>query len=289
MVEFAHIGIVGFGTMGSGIAQVFAGAGLQVTAVEVDAARLQAGMRTIAGVLDGSVARGKLSPADMEATLQRVRTTTRVADLAGADLVIETVTEDLDAKRGALAEVGEILSVHVPLVTNTSALSVTELGAGLPNPSRFAGLHFFNPAPFMRTVEVVRSLQTDGDLVDRLVTLVKALGDKEPVVVRDRPGFLVNALLIPYLNDAITELDVGLATAEDIDIAVRLGLGHKSGPFEMLDMIGLDVQLAASDYTYQTTRDVRYAPPPLLKQMVSVGMLGDKNGRGFRTGERDSQ
>jgi 3-hydroxybutyryl-CoA dehydrogenase len=164
---------------------------------------------------------------------------------------------------------------------------VTDLAAALPNPARVAGLHFFNPAPVMRTVEIVHALQTDPELVQALVRLVDTLPDKTPVVVKDRPGFLVNALLLPYLNDVIQELDDGLATAEDIDVALELGLGYRTGPLAMLDMIGLDVHLHATESVYAATRDNRYAPPPLLRQMVAAGQLGTKSGHGFRTGRGD--
>jgi 3-hydroxybutyryl-CoA dehydrogenase len=283
MSDFQTIGLLGFGTMGAGIAQVLAASGRRVRVLETDQDRIAAGTAFVGDFLQGGVERGKLTAEEREAVLGRITATTDVADLAGVDAVLESVTEDLAVKRALLAEVAAVVGDATPILTNTSALSVTELAAGLPNPARVAGLHFFNPAPVMRTVEVVRALQTDEALVDRLVALVDDLPDKVAVVVKDRPGFLVNALLLPYLNDVITELDAGLATAEDLDVALELGLGYRTGPLAMLDLIGLDVHLHATQAAYDATLDPRYAPPPLLRQMVAAGRLGAKNGQGFRT------
>lgn len=288
MNDFHKIGLLGCGTMGSGIAQVFAASGRDVIVLETGQGRIDAGLAAIARFLDGAITRGKASEDDKAATLARITGTTDVADLAGVDLVVESVSEDAEVKRAVLGEVAAVVGEQVPILTNTSALSVTELAASLPNPSRVAGLHFFNPAPVMRTVEVVSALQTDAHLAETLVALVETLDGKVPVMVRDRPGFLVNALLMPYLNDVIQEYDDGLATAEDIDRALKLGLGYKSGPFEMLDMIGLDIHLHATESAYAATRDDRYAPPPLLRQMVAAGRLGAKSGQGFRIGEGPS-
>ncbi|BCJ68000.1 3-hydroxyacyl-CoA dehydrogenase family protein [Polymorphospora rubra] len=289
MNQFHRIAVVGLGTMGSGIAQVFAASGRDVVALETDQVRAEAGIAAISAFLDGGVARGKVSADEKKATLARITTGTAPDDLADVDLVVESVTENLEVKREILAAVAAAVGDGTPIVTNTSALSVTALAAALPDPSRVAGLHFFNPAPVMRTVEVVRALQTSQDLVDRLVTLVHSLDGKQPIVVRDRPGFLINALLLPYLNDVIQEYHDGLATAEDIDLALKLGLGYRSGPLEMLDMIGLDVHLHATESMYTATSDARYAPPPLLRQMVAAGHLGTKNSKGFRTGEKKTR
>lgn len=285
--EFTTVGLLGLGTMGAGIAQVFAASGRDVVVLETDQDRIAAGLAVIERFLDGGIAKGKITEADKAAVLARISATTEPADLASVDLVVESVTEDPDIKKALLGKVADVVGDQTPICTNTSALSVTDLAAALPNPARVAGLHFFNPAPLMRTVEVVRALQTDDALVDRLVALVDTFGDKDAIVVKDRPGFLVNALLLPYLNDVITELDDGLATAKDIDIAIKLGLGYKAGPLELLDMIGLDVQLHATEAAYAATRDPRYAPPPLLRQMVAAGRLGNKTNNGFRT--KDSE
>lgn len=286
--DFRTVGVLGCGTMGSGIAQVFAASGRDVIVLETSQSRIDAGLAAIAGFLDGGIARGKVTEDGKAATLARISATTDVGGLSGADLVVESVSEDAEVKSAVLGDVAAVVGQRVPILTNTSALSVTELAAGVPNPSRVAGLHFFNPAPLMRTVEVVRALQTDADLPAKLVALVETLDGKVPVVVRDRPGFLVNALLMPYLNDVIQEYDDGLATAEDIDLALKLGLGYKAGPLEMLDLIGLDVHLHATESAYDATRDDRYAPPPLLRQMVAAGRLGAKTGRGFRVGDGSS-
>ncbi|GAA1003571.1 3-hydroxybutyryl-CoA dehydrogenase [Acrocarpospora pleiomorpha] len=289
MNDFQRIGLLGFGTMGAGVAQVFAASGRDVVVLDTDSTRIGRGADAAADFLAGGVARGKLTEDTKEAVLSRITGTTEVADLAGVDLVVESVTEDAELKKALLARVADVVGADTPILTNTSALSVTDLAAALPHPSRVAGLHFFNPAPMMRTVEVVRALQTDEALIDRLVAFVDTLDGKKPVVVEDRPGFLVNALLLPYLNDVIAEYDDGLATADDIDLALRLGLGYKSGPLEMLDMIGLDVHLRATASAHAATGDDRYAPPPLLRKMVAAGRLGAKSGQGFRTGKKDSR
>lgn len=282
-LDFPAVAVLGFGTMGAGIAQVFAASGRTVTVLDTDSQRLEDGLSALTRFLSQGVSLGKVTD-EQTAVLRRITTTTNVADLAGVDLVVESVTENAEVKKAVLADVAAVVRAHIPLCTNTSALSLTDLAAGVPNPARLAGLHFFNPAPLMRTVEVVRALQTEDDLIDRLVALVDTFGgDKVAVVAKDRPGFLINALLMPYLNDVIQEFDDELASAEDIDVALKLGLGYKTGPLELLDMIGLDVHLHATEAAYEATRDDRYAPPPLLRQMVAAGRLGNKSGRGFRT------
>jgi 3-hydroxybutyryl-CoA dehydrogenase len=282
MTDLSHVAVLGYGTMGAGIAQVVAQSGRTVVVLEPDQDRLDAGTARLEAFLDGGVARGKLTEQDRSDVLGRVTGTTRLADLADADLVVEAVTEQRDVKQALLAQVADVVGEDALVVTNTSALSVTDLAASVGRPGRFAGLHFFNPAPVMQVVEVVAALQTDADVTERLSAFVESLG-RTPVVVKDRPGFLVNALLVPYLNDVVQAYDDELATAEDIDVAVRLGLGHRSGPLEMLDLIGLDVHEKVATSAYEATLDPRFAPPPLLRQMVAAGHLGAKNGRGFRT------
>ncbi|EWT07307.1 3-hydroxybutyryl-CoA dehydrogenase [Intrasporangium chromatireducens Q5-1] len=283
-LDLATFGLLGLGTMGAGIAQVLAASGRTVIALEKDEARLAAGVAAVTAALDGGIRRGKVTEDEKAEILSRIRGTTAVGDLADVDAVLETVSEDLEVKTSLLTEVAAVVADDTPILTNTSALSVTAIAAALPHPERCAGLHFFNPAPAMRTVEVIHALQSDERLIDRLEALVDSLADKIAVRVKDRPGFLVNALLLPYLNDVIQELDDGLATAEDIDVALKLGLGYRSGPLEMLDMIGLDVHLNATEAAYAATLDSRYAAPPLLRQMVAAGHLGAKSGSGFRTG-----
>jgi 3-hydroxybutyryl-CoA dehydrogenase len=250
--------VVGFGTMGAGIVAACSAAGLNVTVVESDPTRL-------AAVPDGITARAD------------------IAAVAGAGLVIESVTEDEAAKLAVLRGAVEAAGPDVVLATSTSALSVTRLAAAVPGPNRVAGLHFFNPADRTPLVEVVRAVETDATTIATLTDFAERLG-KHPIVVKDRPGFLVNALLFPYLNHAIREYDEGLAAAGDLDRAVELGLGYPFGPLKVLDRAGLDTYLAATDAVYAATRDSRYAPPPLLQQMVAAGRLGDKAGRGFVTG-----
>ncbi|MFI5957348.1 3-hydroxyacyl-CoA dehydrogenase family protein [Cryptosporangium sp. NPDC051539] len=283
-IDVARVGVVGFGTMGSGIAQVVAQSGREVTVLDLDQDRIRRGMAAVASFLDEGVSRGKTTPDRRTEVLARIAGVTDAAELAGVDLVIEAATEDPHVKCQILSTVTRSISDTAMIVTNTSALSVTELASAVPNPARFAGLHFFNPAQLMRTVEVVRALRTDPAVVVRLCGLVESLG-KDAIVVKDRPGFLVNHLLMPYLNDVVQEYDDGLASAEDIDTALTLGLGYKLGPLELLDLIGLDVHEHATTSAYEATHDPRYVPPPLLRQMVAAGFLGNKNGRGFRHAE----
>lgn len=202
---------------------------------------------------------------------------------ADVDAVLAVVEDSADAK-ALLARIAAAVGPATPVLIATATLSVTELASALPSPERVAGLHFPDVLPATRTVEVVPALQTAPELVERLVRFVDALTDRTAIVVKDRPGFLVNALLLPYLNDVVQELDDGLATAGDIDVALQLGLGYRTGPLEMLDMIGLDVHLQATESIYAATGDARYAPPPLLRQMVAAGRLGTESGHGFRTG-----
>jgi 3-hydroxybutyryl-CoA dehydrogenase len=284
--DLDRVAVVGFGTMGGGIAQVVAASGRDVVVLEPEAERLDRGKRSVARMLDGGVARGKVTEQERDATLARITGSTDVSALSGAGLVIEAVTEQRDVKVDVLATVADVVGEEAILATNTSALSVTDIAAHLPRPERVAGLHFFNPAPVMRLVEVVRALQTDQDVIARLVGFVEDVG-KDPVEVKDRPGFLVNRLLMPYLNDVVAEYDDGLASAEDIDTALQLGLGYRLGPLAMLDLIGIDVHRHATQSAYDATLDSQFAPPPLLGQMVAAGYLGHKSGRGFR-GEYDT-
>jgi 3-hydroxybutyryl-CoA dehydrogenase len=282
MTDLHDIALLGFGTMGAGIAQVIAKSGRKVTVLETDQARIAVGRHSLDEFLDGGVRRGKITAGEREEISGRVSAVLSVDDLAGAELVIEAVTERSGVKKDILARVAAVVGEKALIVTNTSALSVTDLATAVPDPTRFAGLHFFNPAPAMKVVEVVRALQTDEAVITRLIAFTESIG-KNPVVAKDRPGFLVNSLLIPYLNDVIQTYDDELASAEDIDTAVRLGLGHKLGPLELLDLIGLDVHQHATSSAYEATLDPKFAAPPLLRQMVAAGRYGNKNGQGFRT------
>jgi 3-hydroxybutyryl-CoA dehydrogenase len=287
MPDFDHIAVLGFGTMGAGIAQLVAQSGCSITVLDSDADRIEVGRTIVSESLAEGVKRGKVTEDQRADISDGITATTKVEDLAQAQLVIEAVTERRDIKTALLARISEVVSAETIIATNTSALSVTDLAGSVSNPERFAGLHFFNPAPVMKVIEIVRALQTADTTIDQLNQFVHSIG-KNPVNVKDRPGFLVNYLLMPYLNDVIQAYDDGLATAEDIDTAAKLGLGYKLGPFELLDLIGLDVHHHATRSAYEATFDSRFAPPPLLQQMVAAGYDGDKNGHGFRTIEEIS-
>lgn len=283
MRRFERVAVLGYGTMGRGIAQVLASSGRAVTVYETDQERVEAGHAAVSAFLGEGIRRGKATEQDRADTLGRIRGTTDIADLAGSELVVEAVVEQHDAKTDVLQRAAEAVGGDAVIATNTSALAVTDLAAAVPAPERFAGLHFFNPAPLMSVVEVVRALQTAQDVVADLQSLCTDMG-KSPVVVPDRPGFLVNRLLMPYLNDVVQAYDDGLADAEDIDTALELGLGYRVGPLRLLDMIGLDVHEHATGSAHAQLNDARFAPPPLLARMVSAGYLGDKTGTGFRAG-----
>lgn len=284
MTRYEKVAVLGFGTMGGGIAQVVAQTGRTVIVLESDQARLDAGRAAVDAFLSTGVARGKSTEDEKAAVLGRISGTTAIADLADVDLVIEAVTERKDVKSGVLAAVAAVVRPDTVIATNTSAISVSELATSVPGPERFAGLHFFNPAPLMRVVEIVRGLDTGDDVIAGLEEFTRDL-DKDGVVVKDRPGFLVNRLFMPYINDVIQALDEELASPEDIDTAIKMGLGYKMGPLELVDLIGLDVHEHATRSAYEATLNPIFAPPPLLQTMVAAGRLGRKNGRGFRTGE----
>jgi 3-hydroxybutyryl-CoA dehydrogenase len=276
-----EVGVIGFGTMGAGIAQACAAHGYAVTVLEADASRLALGRQALERFTAGGVERGKLSEEERAAILDRITGTVDVTDLAAATIVIEAVSEDAALKRTVLRSVEEVVGSDALIATNTSALSVTSLAASLDRPERFLGLHFFNPAALMPLVEVVRALQTDEAVIAKGYAFATSIG-KSPITTDDRPGFVVNRLLMPYLNQAITELDSDLGTAADIDVAVRLGLGHPMGPFELLDLIGLDTHHHATLSAYEATADGHLHPPSLLERMVAAGWLGNKSGRGLR-------
>jgi 3-hydroxybutyryl-CoA dehydrogenase len=278
------VGLLGFGVMGAGIAQVASRAGYDVIAVDTDKSILAAGEDRVRESLVVAELRGKLSDKEAELALLRIRPTTSIDTLSSADIVVEAVAEVKEIKLEVLATVGSVVSDDVVVVTNTSALSVTELARAVPLPGRFGGLHFFNPVPAIRLVEIVRALATTDETIDQLAKFVESLG-KVSIVVKDRPGFLVNRLLMPYLNDVIQAYDEKLASAEDIDIAVELGLGYPMGPLKLLDLIGLDVHEHATCAAYESCHDPSLAPPPLLQRMVEAGYIGNKANHGFRVGQ----
>jgi 3-hydroxybutyryl-CoA dehydrogenase len=280
MSDNANVTVLGFGTMGAGIAQVCALAGREVVVLEESKERLQDGRRRLEAFLEEGVRREKVTEEERNEALARVRGTTEVGDLAGFDVVIEAVVENREIKRALLPAVADVVGESAIVATNTSALSVTELAATVPRPERFGGLHFFNPAPLMKLVEVVAAVQTSEETLNFLESFAKEIG-KEPVRTRDRPGFLVNRLLMPYLNQVVQAYDDGLATAEDMDAALEGGLGYPMGGLKLLDLIGLDIHLHATSAAYEQTHDPHLAPPPLLSRMVDAGYLGRKAGRGF--------
>ncbi len=280
MDGISRVGVVGLGTMGSGIAEVLARAGLDVVAVERDADSLLRGIQALERSTARGVAGGKLSGEAREVLLGRVRGSVELADLDDRQLVIEAITEDVAAKKDVLAELDGRLDPAAILVTNTSSLSVTELSVATRRPDRVMGMHFFNPAPVMDLVEVVRTVVSAPEVVEQVVSVARRLG-KEPVVVGDRAGFIANALLFGYLNHAASMFESRYASRGDIDAAMRLGCGYPMGPLALLDLIGLDTAYEILDTMYRQTRDRLHAPTPLLKQMVTAGMLGRKSGHGF--------
>jgi 3-hydroxybutyryl-CoA dehydrogenase len=284
--EISSVGVVGLGTMGAGIVEVLARSGIDVVAVEVDDAALEHGRATLTGSTDRAVAKGKLSAADRDALLGRVRFTVGLADLHEADLVIEAVPEHLDLKQAIFAELDRVCKPETILATNTSSLSVTEISVATSRSNRVIGMHFFNPAPIMKLIEVVRTVVTADDVVADIEALCERLG-KVDVTITDRAGFIANALLFGYLNHAVSMYEAKYATREDIDAAMRLGCGLPMGPLALMDLIGLDTAYEILDTMYRRGgRDRRHAPVPLIKQMVTAGLLGRKSGRGFYTYEK---
>jgi 3-hydroxybutyryl-CoA dehydrogenase len=284
MSAIGTVGVVGLGTMGAGIAEVCARHGFAVHAVEMDTAAAERGRARIESSTNRAVKAEKLSSSAQRALLDRITVGTDLHQLAHVDLVIEAVPEDLDLKRGLLSQLDEIVPQHAIVATNTSSLSVTELSVGTKRSAQVVGLHFFNPAPIQAFVEIVRTVVTSDDVVRQVQDFAEALG-KEPVVVGDRAGFIANALLFGYLNHAVNLYEQRYATREDIDAAMRLGCGYPMGPLALLDLIGLDTALAILDQMYHQSRDRLHAPRPILKQMVTAGLLGRKSGRGFYTYE----
>jgi 3-hydroxybutyryl-CoA dehydrogenase len=276
------VGVLGCGLMGAGIAQVAAAAGFKTIVLEVNEGVLAKGLARIDKFLEGGVAKGKMTADAKAEILARLTGTTSYADLAGCDLVIEAIVENVDAKRQAYAQVEAVVGPECLLASNTSSLCVTELAASTKRPDRFGGLHFFNPVPLMKLVEVIRALTTSQATHDALMAFATAIG-KEPVSAPDRGGFIVNRLLVPYLLDAVRCLEEGLGTVEDIDKGMMLGCGYPMGPFTLLDFVGLDTTYFIANILFDEFRETRFAPPPLLKRMVLAGHLGKKAGKGFYT------
>ena len=275
-----RMAVIGAGTMGQGITQVFAASGYQVTLIDVSEEATRRGLDLISAGLNRAVERNRLDADEAAATIRRIQTSTEMAMTGEAQIVVEAVFENSEAKLGVFRAVAEFLPVDGLLVTNTSSLSVTSLAAATPFPDRVAGLHFFNPVPVLPLVEIVRGLATSDETIDRLRNLATTIG-KTGVVVRDSPGFVVNRILIPMINEAITCLDTGVAERDDIDTTMRLGANHPMGPLQLADLIGLDVCLDIMATLHRDLGEDRYRPSPLLRQMVAARYLGRKTGRGF--------
>ncbi len=281
-MQIKTVGVLGCGLMGSGIAQVSAAAGYRTVVREVDDAVLQKGLGRVRGFLEAGVSKGKLTVEARDRTLGNLSGATTFDALAECDLVIEAIVENLGAKRDSYAMLEGVVGAHTIFLSNTSSLCITELAAATRRPDRFGGLHFFSPVPLMKLVEVIRALTTSDETFAAVFDFAKSLG-KEPVTAPDRPGFIVNRLLVPYLLDAIRAYENGLGTLEDIDKGMVLGCGYPMGPFQLLDFVGLDTTYYIANIMFDEFREPAYAPPPLLKRMVAAGRLGRKSGRGFYT------
>jgi 3-hydroxybutyryl-CoA dehydrogenase len=278
MIE--SIGIIGAGTMGNGIAQVCAAAGLKVTMSDISDAAVARGMSTVSGSLERLVNKQKMTEKDREAALARITPTTGNTKLANCDLVIEAASEREDLKVNILKDLCAILRPQALVATNTSSISITKLAAATDRPDRFIGMHFFNPVPLMALLELIRGLQTSDDTHAKAEAFAKRIG-KVSITAKNSPGFAVNRILCPMINEAIFALQEGLATAEDIDAGMKLGCNHPIGPLALADLIGLDTMLSVMEVFYEGFNDPKYRPAPLLKEMVAAGRLGRKTGRGF--------
>ncbi|RSN44778.1 MULTISPECIES: 3-hydroxyacyl-CoA dehydrogenase family protein [unclassified Amycolatopsis] len=280
--EISSVGVIGLGTMGAGIAEVLARSGVSVVAVEIDDDGVHRGRGHLEHSTERAVSGGKLDADGRSALLDRIRYTTSLAELSDVDLVIEAIPENLEAKSDVFAQLDKITGPDTIFVSNTSSLSITEIGVHTARPGKVVGMHFFNPAPILKLVEIVRTVVTEPDVVTDVVAFAERLG-KTPVVIGDRAGFIANALLFGYLNHAVRMYEQRYATREDLDAAMRFGCGYPMGPLALLDLIGLDTAYEILDTMYHQSRNRLHAPAPLLKQMITAGLLGRKTGRGFYT------
>lgn len=279
-MEIKTVGVLGCGLMGSGIAQVCAAAGYKTIVREVEETFLNKGLGRVQKFLNDGVDKGKVTAEARDKTLANLSGTTTFDALAGADLIIEAIVENIDEKASTFAALEAVVGEHTILCSNTSSLCITELAARTTRPDRFAGLHFFNPVPLMKLVEVIRGLTTSDETYQTVFAFAQSLG-KEPITAPDKPGFIVNRLLVPYLLDAVRSYEHGLGTIEDIDKGMKLGTGYPMGPFTLLDFVGLDTTYYIANIMFEEYREAVYAPPPLLKRMVLAGRLGRKSGHGF--------
>ncbi|HLE20187.1 MAG TPA: 3-hydroxybutyryl-CoA dehydrogenase [Vicinamibacteria bacterium] len=279
-MEIKNVGVVGCGLMGSGIAQVSADSGYQTVVHEIDDQILEKGLSAVERFLSQGVRKGKLTEERKKEILGRIRGTTRLTDLRGADLIVEAIVEDLEAKMKLYRALDDVAKQDTIFASNTSSLCITEMASGTRRPGRFVGLHFFNPVPLMKVVEVITTIMTEPIVPDVVIGFARSLG-KTPIRAPDRPGFVVNRLLVPYMLDAIRALEEGAGTKEDLDAGMKLGCGHPMGPFELLDFVGLDTTYYIANIMYQEFKEKRFAPPPLLRRMVLAGLLGRKSGKGF--------
>jgi len=281
-MEIRTVGVLGCGLMGAGIAQVAAAAGYKTIVREVNDSALQAGIGRIRKFLADGVAKGKVTEDAQNKTLGNLTGTTQAEDLKKCDIVVEAIVENVDEKRAVYQAVEAAVRPETIIASNTSSLCITELAVATKRPDRFGGLHFFNPVPLMKLVEVIPALTTSEQTKQTLTAFATSLG-KEPIAAPDRPGFIVNRLLVPYLLDAIREYERGLGTIEDIDTGMKLGCGYPMGPFTLLDFVGLDTTYYIANIMFEEFREPRFAPPPLLKRMVLAGHHGRKTKRGFYT------
>ena len=279
-MSIKKVGVLGSGLMGSGIAEIAARAGFDTVVREVSEEVLDKGLGRIRGSLDKAVEKGKLDAAKRDEAVGRLKGTTGFDDFADCDLVVEAIVENIEEKRKTFGALDAIVQQEAVFASNTSSLTITQIAMSTQRPDRFVGLHFFNPVPVMKLVEVVRTLLTSDATFERAFEFARAVG-KEPIACRDNSGFIVNRLLVPYLLDAIRALEEGVGSVEDIDKGMQLGCGYPMGPFTLLDFVGLDTTYYIADIMFEEYREKRFAPPPLLKQMVLAGRLGKKSGRGF--------